>query len=186
MQTSFLSSEALTGVVERVTFYNEENGYTVVKITPEKRIPDAEARDGTVAVVGGAIGPTLGPALDARTALALARRLDVPRDEAREDAPGASGELRDLERALLDIAIVAVAGEHPSEEGERVELEARARRLHLARREGDATRAEALAARLAFDLRSGAWADRTLEGVFPPRAGEPADPRRRALAALEP
>jgi len=58
VQTSFLSSEALTGVVERVTFYNEENGYTVVKITPEKRIPDAEARDGTVAVVG--VMPELG------------------------------------------------------------------------------------------------------------------------------
>ncbi len=52
MQTSFFSSEALTGVVERITFYNEENGYTVVKITPDKRVPDAEARDGTVAVVG--------------------------------------------------------------------------------------------------------------------------------------
>ncbi|MCA9904840.1 MAG: ATP-dependent RecD-like DNA helicase [Anaerolineae bacterium] len=52
MQTSFFSSEALTGVVERVTFYNEENGYTVVKITPDKRVPEAEARDGTVAVVG--------------------------------------------------------------------------------------------------------------------------------------
>ncbi|MCC6612337.1 MAG: ATP-dependent RecD-like DNA helicase [Anaerolineae bacterium] len=58
VQTSFLSSEALTGVVERVTFYNEENGYTVVKITPERRIPDAEARDGTVAVVG--VMPELG------------------------------------------------------------------------------------------------------------------------------
>jgi exodeoxyribonuclease V alpha subunit len=51
-------AEALQGVVERITFYNEENGYTVAKITPDKRIPDAEARDGTVAVVG--IMPELG------------------------------------------------------------------------------------------------------------------------------
>ncbi len=52
MQQSLFRSDTLVGVVERVTFYNEENGYTVVKIMPDKRIPNAEARDGTIAVVG--------------------------------------------------------------------------------------------------------------------------------------
>ena len=44
--------EQLTGAVERVTYYNEDSGYSVVKISPEKRYPRAQARDGTVAVVG--------------------------------------------------------------------------------------------------------------------------------------
>jgi exodeoxyribonuclease V alpha subunit len=58
VQQPLFRSETLVGVVERITFYNEENGYTVVKITPDKRVADAEARDGTVAVVG--IMPELG------------------------------------------------------------------------------------------------------------------------------
>jgi exodeoxyribonuclease V alpha subunit len=45
-------AETLQGVIERITYFNEENGYTVAKIMPDQRIPDAEARDGTVAVVG--------------------------------------------------------------------------------------------------------------------------------------
>lgn len=44
--------ETLTGTIERITYYNDENGYTVLKLTPDKRRPDAAARDGTVAVVG--------------------------------------------------------------------------------------------------------------------------------------
>lgn len=44
--------EELSGVIERVTYFNEDNGYSVVKILPEKRYPRAQARDGTVAVVG--------------------------------------------------------------------------------------------------------------------------------------
>ncbi|MCY4061497.1 MAG: ATP-dependent RecD-like DNA helicase [Chloroflexi bacterium] len=44
--------EQLKGAVERITYYNEDNGYSVVKILPEKRYPRAQARDGTVAVVG--------------------------------------------------------------------------------------------------------------------------------------
>lgn len=58
MQQPLFRAETLTGVVERITFYNEENGYTVAKIMPESRVYDAEARDGTVAVVG--IMPELG------------------------------------------------------------------------------------------------------------------------------
>lgn len=44
--------EQLQGAIERITYYNDENGYSVLKIKPEKRIPRAQARDGTVTVVG--------------------------------------------------------------------------------------------------------------------------------------
>ncbi len=44
--------EHLKGAVERVTYYSEESGYSVIKILPAKRYPRAQARDGTVAVVG--------------------------------------------------------------------------------------------------------------------------------------
>jgi len=45
-------SNTLAGAIERITYYNEENGYSVIKISPDERQPDAEARDGTVTVVG--------------------------------------------------------------------------------------------------------------------------------------
>lgn len=52
--------ETLTGTVERITFYNEENGYTVLKMTPEAKVNNgAAARDGTVTVVGSM--PELAP-----------------------------------------------------------------------------------------------------------------------------
>ena len=44
--------ERLKGAIERITYYSEDSGYSVVKILPEKRYPRAQARDGTVAVVG--------------------------------------------------------------------------------------------------------------------------------------
>ena len=43
--------ERLTGTIERVTYYNDENGYSVLKVMPDQRRMDA-ARDGTIAVVG--------------------------------------------------------------------------------------------------------------------------------------
>jgi exodeoxyribonuclease V alpha subunit len=52
--------DTLTGTIERITFYNDENGYTVLKMTPDdKQQPGATARDGTVAVVGSM--PELAP-----------------------------------------------------------------------------------------------------------------------------
>lgn len=45
-------NDALKGTVERVTFFNPDNGYSVIKIQPDKKYPDAQARDGTVTVVG--------------------------------------------------------------------------------------------------------------------------------------
>lgn len=47
-----MEEEFIVGTVERITFYNEENGYSVIKIMPEKRISGISARDGTVTVVG--------------------------------------------------------------------------------------------------------------------------------------
>ena len=44
--------EPLKGTVERITFHNDENGYSVVKIKADKRYPTAEARDGMITVVG--------------------------------------------------------------------------------------------------------------------------------------
>ncbi len=44
--------EQLGGAIERVTYFNEDSGYSVLKILPEKRYPQAQARDGTVTVVG--------------------------------------------------------------------------------------------------------------------------------------
>jgi len=46
------AQEQLDGTVERVTYYNAETGYSVVKIRPDRQYPLAAARDGTVAVVG--------------------------------------------------------------------------------------------------------------------------------------
>lgn len=47
-----MQTESIVGVIERVTFYNAENGYSVLKISPDRRYPKAEARDGTVTVIG--------------------------------------------------------------------------------------------------------------------------------------
>jgi exodeoxyribonuclease V alpha subunit len=52
-------AEVVTGVIERVTYFNPENGYSVLKITPDKPRNDAVARDGTMAVVG--VLPELNP-----------------------------------------------------------------------------------------------------------------------------
>lgn len=51
--------ETIIGTVERVTFYNADNGYSVIKIKPEGKFPKQTAGDGTLAVVG--ILPEVGP-----------------------------------------------------------------------------------------------------------------------------
>ncbi len=42
----------LTGAVERITYYNPENGYSVVRLRPEKRNTPGIGRDGLVTLVG--------------------------------------------------------------------------------------------------------------------------------------
>jgi exodeoxyribonuclease V alpha subunit len=44
--------EQLQGSIERITYFNEDNGYSVLKIQPNKHYPRAQARDGTITVVG--------------------------------------------------------------------------------------------------------------------------------------
>ena len=44
--------ETITGAVERVTFYNPDNGYSVIKIKPDGKFPKQVARDGTLTIVG--------------------------------------------------------------------------------------------------------------------------------------
>jgi len=52
--------DTLSGSVERITYYNEENGYTVLRLRPEKRIhAPALSRDGLATVVGNL--PELSP-----------------------------------------------------------------------------------------------------------------------------
>lgn len=45
-------SEEVTGVVDQITYYNEDSGWSVVKIVPDQAYPAAMGRDGTVTVVG--------------------------------------------------------------------------------------------------------------------------------------
>ena len=45
-------SDKIQGAIERITYFNEDNGYSVVKIMPDKPYPRAQARDRTVTVVG--------------------------------------------------------------------------------------------------------------------------------------
>ncbi|MEO0561556.1 MAG: AAA family ATPase, partial [Chloroflexota bacterium] len=45
-------AEIITGAIERITYFNPENGYSVLKIIPDKPRKDAVSRDGTMAVVG--------------------------------------------------------------------------------------------------------------------------------------
>lgn len=44
--------EELSGSIERVTFYNPENGYSVLRLRPEGRRPSAAGRDGLVTATG--------------------------------------------------------------------------------------------------------------------------------------
>ena len=46
-------SERLEGVVERITFYNAENGYTVLRLRPNKVYRGQVGKDGLTTVIGG-------------------------------------------------------------------------------------------------------------------------------------
>ena len=56
--------DLLRGVVERITYHNEETGYTVAKVTPEKRGPTAFGRDYQVPVVGNMLGVNVGESVE--------------------------------------------------------------------------------------------------------------------------
>lgn len=56
--------DTFTGSVERVTYYNDENGYSVIKVMPDKRMTGKTSREGMVTVVG--VMPELGVGEDAQ------------------------------------------------------------------------------------------------------------------------
>ncbi|MBE2268701.1 MAG: ATP-dependent RecD-like DNA helicase [Anaerolinea sp.] len=52
--------EHITGTVERITFYNDENHYGVIRIKANEKFPTIEAGDGTITVVGVMPGINVG------------------------------------------------------------------------------------------------------------------------------
>lgn len=56
--------DLLRGVVERITYHNEETGYTVAKVTPEKRGAAAFGRDYQIPVVGNMLGVNVGESVE--------------------------------------------------------------------------------------------------------------------------
>ncbi|MCB0060725.1 MAG: hypothetical protein KDE19_01365, partial [Caldilineaceae bacterium] len=62
--TSARPRETLRGVVERITYHNEETGYTVAKLTPERRTGTGFGRDYQVAVVGTMLGVNVGESVE--------------------------------------------------------------------------------------------------------------------------
>ncbi len=60
------TQEILRGVIERITFHNEENGYTVAKLAPEKPASQLPHRQREAAVVGSMAGVAVGEAVELR------------------------------------------------------------------------------------------------------------------------
>jgi len=59
------AKETLRGVVERITYHNEETGYTVAKLTPERRMESSSfGRAAEIAVVGTMIGVNVGESVE--------------------------------------------------------------------------------------------------------------------------
>lgn len=56
--------DLLRGVVERITYHNEETGYTVAKVTPEKRGASAFGRAYEIPVVGNMLGVNVGESVE--------------------------------------------------------------------------------------------------------------------------
>ena len=54
------SMDNLTGTIERITFYNAENGYSVIRLRPERRNVPGLNREGLVTAVGNLPEPTPG------------------------------------------------------------------------------------------------------------------------------
>ena len=52
--------DTLRGVVERITYHNEENGYTVAKLTPERDGRTLFGPEREVPVVGNMLGLNVG------------------------------------------------------------------------------------------------------------------------------
>ena len=60
------TQEILRGVIERITFHNEENGYTVAKLAPENPTTQLPHWQKEAAVVGEMVGVAVGEAVELR------------------------------------------------------------------------------------------------------------------------
>lgn len=60
------TQEILRGVIERITFHNDENGYTVAKLAPEKLTPQLPHWQKEATVVGVMVGVVEGEAVELR------------------------------------------------------------------------------------------------------------------------
>ncbi len=58
--------ESLRGVIERITFHNEENGYTVAKLAPEMPTPQLPHWQKEAPIVGNMVGVNVGEAVELR------------------------------------------------------------------------------------------------------------------------
>jgi exodeoxyribonuclease V alpha subunit len=47
-----MAPETFEGIIERITYYNEESGYTVLRLKPHRALPGQVGRDGLATVVG--------------------------------------------------------------------------------------------------------------------------------------
>lgn len=56
--------DTLRGVVERITYHNEENGYTVAKLTPERSGRTLFGAEREVAIVGNMLGLNVGESVE--------------------------------------------------------------------------------------------------------------------------
>lgn len=56
--------DLLRGVIERITYHNEETGYTVAKLTPEMRSQSGFGQSREVAVVGSMVGVNIGESVE--------------------------------------------------------------------------------------------------------------------------
>ena len=60
------TQEILRGVIERITFHNEENGYTVAKLAPENPTSQLPHWQKEAAIVGEMVGVAVGEAVELR------------------------------------------------------------------------------------------------------------------------
>ncbi|MEM7131560.1 MAG: AAA family ATPase [Chloroflexota bacterium] len=58
------SKASLRGVVERITFHNEENGYTVAKLLPERKDRTLSAHEREIPIIGNMAGINVGESVE--------------------------------------------------------------------------------------------------------------------------
>jgi exodeoxyribonuclease V alpha subunit len=64
MSESGLQLKTIAGVIERITYHNEESGYTIARLMPDRRSDRNDERDRLVTVIGNLIGVNVGEALE--------------------------------------------------------------------------------------------------------------------------